>query len=408
MTPSSTSFSRRKALGIFFATSMLAGTLAVACDDSTTGSSASTGTGSGASSAGGAGSGAGSSGTATGGAAPSCDPACEAPQFCSVSGSCIDAGTCNGNGDCKEAATVCDPETKTCVPGGGCVDLQATITPIAPNLLLALDRSCSMTSSAGPGGTKWQAAVGAINTLTTTYATKIRFGLSMFPDTVTPNCAQDALAFPPAPGNEAGIQMTLTNALAAADPNYPNGPCVTNIDTAMQQAAAAPELADPDRDSYVALITDGKQAGCNLAGGDNGTTTIIANLLAAGVPTFVVGFGNGVDPTQMDIFANAGGVPNTGPAYYDAGDQASLEAVLDTIATKAISCTFTLDQAPPNPDDIHVFFDDVDVAPDPSMTNGWTYDETTNEINFYGTDCAALKSGSVTDVKVILGCAGPQ
>ncbi|HTJ81541.1 MAG TPA: hypothetical protein VL400_07440 [Polyangiaceae bacterium] len=405
MSPNSSSFSRRARLSAVVALSFVAAAVAAACDDSATGGTASTG--SGASSTGGSGTGAGSAGTSTGGNAPGCDPACVAPQFCSVTGECIDAGTCNGDADCKDAATVCDLATKTCVPGGGCVDLEANIAPIPPNLLLVLDRSCSMTSTAEPNVTKWQAAVGAINTLTTTYAGKIRFGLTMFPDTVTPNCAQDVIPYPPAPGNEAAIQSTLTSALMPSDPNYPDGPCVTNIDTAMQQAAAAPELTDPDRDSYVALITDGKQAGCNLAGGDTGTTMIISDLFAAGVPTFVVGFGNGVDPTQMDIFANAGGVPNSGPAYYDASNQASLEAVLDTIATKAISCTFTLDQTPPNPDDIHVFFDGVAVDEDVSMTNGWTYDATANEIVFHGSDCDALKNGSVTDIKVILGCAGP-
>ncbi len=337
-----------------------------------------------------------------------CDPACIAPQLCSVAGQCIDAGTCLEDGDCKAAATVCDPATSTCVPGGGCAETEAKVAAVPPNLLLVLDRSCSMTQPAGPGATKWQAAVAAINTLTTTYNGKIRFGLSMFPDTVTPSCAQDVIAFPPAPGNEAGIQSTLTSALASGDANFPDGPCVTNIDTAMEQAAAAPELADTARDSYVALITDGKQAGCNLAGGDAGTLTIIGDLFTAGVPTFVVGFGDGVDPAQMDAFAVAGGVPNTMPAYYDAADQMSLEAVLDTIATKAISCTYTLDTSPPNPEDIHVFFDGVAVPEDATMTSGWTYDASANAVVFYGADCDQLKSGSVTDVKVILGCPPPM
>lgn len=338
--------------------------------------------------------------TATG--QSSCDPACTAPQFCSVALTCLDPGTCAGDTDCTEPGKTCDETTGTCVPGGGCEDFQATIEAVPPNMLLVLDRSCSMTDASGGGLTKWEAAVGAIVTMTTSYVDQIRFGLTLFPDTVAPNCAQDAIPIPVAPGNETAIQTLLQNALVGSDPNFPDGPCVTNIDTAMEQASLAPELADPMRDNFAVLITDGKQAGCSQAGGDAGTEMIIASMLAAGIPTFVIGFGSGIDPMQMDIFANAGGVPNTGPAYYDAGDQASLEAALDTIATAAISCTFTLDAPPPDPEQIYVFFDGQAVPED--MMNGWFYDPVTNSITFYGPACDQLKTGAVMDLDVIFGC----
>jgi hypothetical protein len=358
--------------------------------------------------AGGAGAG-DAGGTAGSGATSSgCEPACVPPQFCSFVGQCIDEGTCLADDDCNVPGTICDLATSVCVPGGGCEDLSATIEPIPPNLLLVLDRSCSMTESLGGGVTKWDAAVAAINTFTTTYAGDIRFGLSLFPDLVEPSCAQADIVIPVAPGNEAAIQALMTAALANADPYFPDGPCVTNIDTAMEQASLAPELMDPTRDNYVALITDGKQSACNEAGGDNGTTQIITDLFAAGVPTFVVGFGSGVDPAQMDVFALAGGVPNAGPAYYDASDQASLEAALQVIAEKAISCTFTLDTVPPNTDQIYVFFDGVAVPLDPTMMNGFSYDPATNQVVFHGAACDTLKSGVVMSVDVVLGCRTPQ
>jgi len=372
-------------------------------DGSNNGGAPAGGSNTGAESAGGAGASGAGGGIVTG-----CDPDCVAPQFCSAALQCIDEGSCLDNVDCTDPGTVCDIPTETCVPGGGCKDLQAIIEPVPPNLLLVLDRSCSMTDLVSAGVTKWQASVAALDTLTTNYAGDIRFGLSVFPDIVAPSCAQDAIAIPVAPGQEVAIQTLLDAALVASDPNFPDGPCVTNIDTAMEQAAAAPELTDTTRGNYVALITDGKQAGCSLAGGDAGTLTIITDLFAAGVPTFVIGFGSGVDPAQMDLFAIAGGVPNTSPSYYDAADQASLEAVLEAIATQAISCTFNLDTAPPNPDDINVFFDGASVPEDPTMMNGWVYDPVTNQIIFYGAACDDLKSGGVTDVDVILGCEIPN
>lgn len=365
------------------------------------------GAGAGAMSQGGAG--AGAQGGAGAGLSTGCTAACDDGQFCSQAGICIPLGTCADPADCDEGLT-CD-EAGECVPGGGCGGLEATIEAVPPNLLVVLDRSCSMTSTVSGGMNKWQIAVAALNGMTTTYEGQIRFGLTLFPDTVTPACEQDAIPFPVGPGNEAGMQALLTAALAGNDPLYPDGPCVTNIDTGMLQASTDVGLADPDRASYVLLLTDGKQSsGCSAAGGDAGTTTIIGDLYAAGVPTFVLGFGVGVDPTQLDVFAAAGGVPNpAGPnAFYDASDQASLDAALDAIASATLSCTFALDSVPPDPAEIFVFFDDVQKIPnDPTGVEGFSYDPVTNSVTFHGAACEALKSGAVGDVDVVFGCDEP-
>jgi hypothetical protein len=275
-------------------------------------------------------------------------------------------------------------------------------------MFISLDRSCSMNNTAAPK-TKWQIAVAAINTLTTNYKDKIRWGLGLFPDTVTPSCDQAAAAFPVADANETGIQTLLTSALGATDPNFPDGPCVTNIDTAMKQASLEPAFAEKTRPSYVLLITDGKQAGCSLAGGDPGTTQLIQTLFTSGVPTFVVGFGAGIDPLQMNIFADAGGVPSADPTtrYYKADDQASLDAVLATIAGKVASCSFQLQGVPPDPSKLYVFFDKIGVPRDPTHQSGWDYDPQTNTITFYGQDCQNLKDGKIGKVDVVFGCNQP-
>ena len=392
---------------------LFAGVAVAACGssgdtDSTGGGGSSTSTG--GSGGNGASGGNGGNGGDGAGIPVDCDPACVAPQICSVEHECIDEGTCLGDGDCMEG-TVCDEPTKTCVPGGGCGGEEVKADPVAPNLLIVLDRSCSMTDGLGGGVNKWEAAVAAIGTMTTQFAGKIRFGLTLFPDLVTPNCEQDAIPIPVAPGTEMSIQTLLTNALVTADPYFPNGPCVTNIDTAMSQATTEPAFADLDRASYALLITDGKQSsGCDAAGGDNGTEMIIGDLLATQkVPTFVLGFGSGIDPAQMNDFGLAGGVPaNAMTAYYDAQDQASLDAALKAIADKTLGCVFSLDEPPPNPDEIFVFFDNVDkVARDATHMNGWDYDATNQQVTFYGEQCDKLKSGDVKDVDIIFGCDEP-
>jgi hypothetical protein len=368
------------------------------------GSGASAGT-----STGGAGGGMGGSGAGTIGG---CEPACAPNQFCSAAGVCIETGFCAADADCMAAGTICDIPSKTCVPGGGCGAQEAKVDNAPPNLLIVLDRSCSMTDVVG-ASTKWKIAVAAINKMTTTFTGKIRFGLGLFPDLVDPNCGQDKMIIPVAPGNEMPIQTLLTNALKAADPYYPDGPCVTNIDTAMTQATTEPAFKDVTRDSYALLITDGMQSGsCNPNGNaDLMTEATIKNLFEMqGVPTFVLGFGAEIDPAQMNKFAVAGGVPRDGATkYYNAANQASLDTALAAIAQKTLSCAYTLDSVPPNPNEIFVFFDNntTPIPRDVTHMDGWDYDPAANQVVFYGLACDSLKTGVVTDLDIVLGCSSP-
>ncbi len=395
MTMARRTHTRVMASALFF--SGLALLLAASCSDAgSTGSSGTSATGSGSASGGGAATG------STGALGGACMPACVAPQFCSVDGTCLDPGSCHGDADCGGMGLVCDVPTSTCVPGGGCGSKESKTTPIPPNLLVVLDRSCSMTGKVG-GVSKWQIAVDALEGLMTTSSGQIRFGITFFPDRVTPSCAQDQIPVHPGPGNEATISSMLTASLTSGDPNYPNGPCVTNIDTAILQAQGEPALMDPSRKSYVLLLTDGQQAGCNLGGGDAGTTAAITQMHAAGIPTFVIGFGAAADPVSLTQFADAGGVISMGAHhYYDASDQASLAMALDTIANATIGCDYKLTDVPPDPTKVYVFFDNVSVAG--GAPDGWTYDPTTNTITFLGAACSQIKSGSVMDVHVVYGC----
>lgn len=331
-----------------------------------------------------------------------CKPACVDPQFCSVANTCIDKGTCAADGDCTSGMK-CDA-TKKCVPGGDCGAQKAVATAIPPNMLITLDRSCSMTSKVGTL-TKWAIAVGALNTMMTKYAAKIRFGITLFPDTDADTCKQGAIPVEPGPGNETKISTMLTNALKTGDPLFPDGPCVTNIDTAFQQVTGSTSLKDKTRPNFVLLVSDGAQSsGCSAAGGDAGTEKFIAGLLKLGIKTAVIGFGAGVDGAQLDKFAVAGGMPSTGATkFYKAEDAATLDAALAAIAGAALGCTYALDKTPADPTKIFVFFDGTkEITADP--TNGWTYDAATNSVTFHGTTCADLKADKVKSVDIVLGC----
>lgn len=168
------------------------------------------------------------------------------------------AKACTSNVDCGTGE--CNPATRTCACGGQAV----AATRIPANLLIVLDRSCSMVDEVAPQVTKWQAAVSALSSLMTTYEQDIRFGLTLFPDTHGANCSQGPIPFPVG-ANANAMRNRLQQALNEQDNLFPKGPCVTNIDTGMIQAKMDLSLRDKKHPSHVVLVTDGIQSpDCDL------------------------------------------------------------------------------------------------------------------------------------------------
>ena len=121
-------------------------------------------------------------------------------------------------------------------------------------------------------------------------------------------------------------------------------------------------------------------------------------------------FGGAVDPQQLDIWAQAGGVPQAAsPFYYQADSAAQLQQALDVIADQTLGCVFQLESTPPDPNAIYVFFnnDTHPIPRDETHQNGWDYDPQTDQVEFYGQYCDDLKDGTVTDVDIVFGCPEP-
>jgi hypothetical protein len=331
---------------------------------------------------------------------------CQEQTYCSVLAECIEEGTCLNRNDC-EMGMVCTPENQ-CVPGSDCGAEEFAISNVSPNLLMVLDRSCSMKNNTD-GVRKWDAAVAAIRLITSRFATEVRWGLSLFPDTVEPKCEQSTISVPVAADGAASITTFLTDAEDREHEMYPSGPCVTNIDSAMKQAGTDPALADIDRANHVLLITDGSQSGCSVDGGNNGTKEHITALFDAGVTTHIIGFGGSVNRGKLNEFAVLGGAPLEGERQFHQADApAELEASLQSIIGDIIGCTYSLDSAPTDLEQVHVFFDDVEsIDRDESHTNGWDYDAAGQSVTFYGVACERLKQGKISDVDIVFGCAGP-
>jgi hypothetical protein len=253
---------------------------------------------------------------------------------------------------------------------------------------------------------KWGIAVEAITALTNAYVGQVRWGLKFFPDATGEDCLQDPPEIAPSDNAEEEIQQILTDALEVEDPNFPDGPCVTNINAAMQQVSEEACIHDSERSNYILLITDGAEANC--AGNNNETRNIVADLAADGINTFVVGFGGGVNPIFLNRLANAGGSPNSALIlkYYQADDLETLRDALSSIVGRIIGCDFQLGATPENIDEIYVWADD-DIPIKRDDPDGWRYQSESNRVVFQGLACENLSNEVYQDIDVVFGCDAP-
>jgi len=188
-----------------------------------------------------------------------------------------------------------------------------------PNLLIVLDRTMSMhrkpdgdpatNTPAGLAESKWAIAVTATEALASDLEGTIRFGLSLFPrdpggdvcvtlaeriegqTASNVDCEAGEVVVSPGPATSTDIAASIEVETTRLCTSTPIG---AGLGTALEAVTAL----DDDRETYVLLITDGRDT-CdgNLA---------VANaqaLAAAGAPLFVVGFDGserGIDRSQLN------------------------------------------------------------------------------------------------------------
>jgi hypothetical protein len=280
--------------------------------------------------------------------------------------------------------------------GTGCGSELFGSEAVPPNVLIVLDRSNSMQTDIG-GGTKWDIARDAIAEVTGDYGDQVRFGLMLFPGTDQPcnngaECTAGTVFVDPGPNTTNQINMFL----GGADTCSFGTPIAENLDSLVDY----PGLEDPERPNYILVVTDG-MATCE----DPVPSVTALRDETPEIRTFVVGFGDEVDPAQLTQMAMEGGTALPGdPAYYQADDAAGLGAAFNNIAGSVLSCEFVLDEVPQDIDDLYAFLDMLLVDRDPTHMDGWDYDPATNRITFYGPACDAIQSGDVETVSIVFGC----
>lgn len=343
-----------------------------------------------------------------------CNPStnlCTPSLSCTMHNDCGPAAHCDSNHVCQRSVTAspCNDDmncsgAQRCVGGHcGCNGEVYGAQHVNPNMLIVLDRSSSMNQASGGSGSpsKWNAAKSAITSLVNTYSDRVRFGLKLYPGTNAPctepaGSCKDGYIPVAVPAASASAITSAMGSVSTCTKGTPTG-------EAIQSLASYSPLEDTARPNYVLLLTDGEHTSSCLD-----PTPQVANLLSQNpsIKTYVIGFGSGVNATELNALATAGGTARsgTGAKYYQANSQSELQAAFNTIVSGVVSCSYTLSTTPPTVSQLYVYFGNTQVQRDTTHAMGWDYEAGTNQVTFYGATCDQLKSGAVTDLSIIYGC----
>ena len=314
-----------------------------------------------------------------------------------------------------------------------------------PNVMLAVDRSQSMTFPIAPGGeSRWHELKAAMTEYLSTHGTVARMGLMTFP--TDDACGPGGIAVPMFETNDtaADLQKHADEINAKIQTTVPGGVTPT-MESLRVLANYAPMLGG--RESIVILATDGlpncnpnnpnsydvDQAACDctfapsMCGGQytrlscldrSGTVSVVKELLAKGIKTAVVAFGDdtlyGVGPQVMNAIASEGGAPRACPRgtdaecgsnntcdratkvcamrFYQASSARELADALASIGydlSQGDVCVQTLEVAPADARYLTVVINDKVV---PSGADTWTYDQ--GAVTFHAGSCQSLGSST--------------
>jgi hypothetical protein len=244
---------------------------------------------------------------------------------------------------------------------------------------------------------RWPALTSAIDT-TISQTTGINWGLKLF-STPPQGGRQQSDACAVSNGVEVGVAAgsasAIQTAIAGVTPgaNTPTAKAVTTATAYLQS------VADPNNKAIL-LATDG-EPNCKSGGSSSttdvpGTVAAIEAALTAGFKVYVIGIGPSVG--NLDNFAQAGGTNH----YFPATSASDLANALKEISTEVASCTFTMSEEPPDPNNVAVYLDGKLISNDPA--NGWSFGANTQTIVLNGSACDSIKSGAAKTVQVLFGC----
>jgi hypothetical protein len=332
------------------------------------------------------------------------DEECPGDLVCgSSSALCIPEDECREDGDCAEGLA-CN-EIDRCTPGGRCGETEFALSPRAPNVLVLLDRSNSMRAPfrSASETSRWVVAKDAIAALVEAFGDQVRFGLAAFSGCTGFSCSPGFIEIEPGDATGQRIQDQLDE----WDESFLCSRTPAETSTGLTLYGFREELAitDPSRANYVVLVTDGKESGpCQRIVDDRVIDGAGAArfLLEREIParTFVIGIG--FDDDELDAIARAGGTRES----VFATNRNTLTDAFGNVATQAARCSFLLGEAPPDSENLFVFFDGNQTPVPRAEEDGWVYQEAGQLLVFGGEPCRQIQNDEVEQIKVVYGCPG--
>jgi len=301
---------------------------------------------------------------------------------------------------------------------GNCQEYTVRNEQVAPDILIVLDRSGSMNPGSNDTMTdRWTGSRNAIIASTAQYDDQIRFGLMAFPD--DGSCGSEDVAVQVKAMAAADIASALSSMDASGSTPTPGA--IKRAHEVIGSSVAGPD--EVVRPKVVLLVTDGAPT-CDAAGGIGGlppectfgsptfdlaacqaalsmmagdpalvksVVDEITAMSSEGTRTFVIGFQTAGTSFSgnLDQMAAAGGTSMN--KHTSVSSEAELNQVLDTLIGKAVSCTFVLDEAPPDPSYVLVTVDGEQI--NYNQADGWTLSADGKKVTIQGKACETLQSG---------------
>jgi hypothetical protein len=283
-------------------------------------------------------------------------------------------------------------------------DIDISLVPV--RIMILQDVSMSMEDD-----NKWTQAKAALTFMVNTFNDVIEFGFDRFADPGNDRCDVSLPVICDCLPNNAQNIVNYINNISPSN--------ATPLYLGMQNfvdANYAPIFSSPDVASYMVVISDGADT-CGLDGqfSQNGGATaqqladITSQVLNQNqIMTFVIGFGAGADPAQLNAIAAAGGTGLN--QYIDAQNEQELQDALTNIGASVASCVYEIepqDETEVNMDEVNFFFDGelVGYDEDCALGVGWTWvDEEKTAVEFCDEACQQLKDGEVSNISAEFGC----
>ena len=336
-----------------------------------------------------------------------------------------DAGCVEGE-RCYEGAA---PDTDNC----GTVTLNAKVEMVQHpgNVLLVFDTSFSMTENWN-NGQRFQLASQAVISALTPLQDLLKVGSLFFPRNdpntpltcdpifgalclvcaVTPITSADQIDFRPGPDFLTAFSAPVNGAPPYTPVMDSNGNLgATPLKEALMQAQAAIASSTLEGLTSVVVITDGDPNCAWEPDGPMVTQQIVADWLAMGIRTYVVGLPGttGAGDTILTNLAVTGGTMT----YITPTDSATLEMKLREIATETVkqgfeTCSFELDPPAEVPDKLLMIAEEAGMRLNvPHMAGpeaGWTISADGKTVEITGALCDDATGGRFSSITFEFGC----